>query len=110
MSVCIVCVNNLLLSAADVLQVCDEGRLALMQRPLQLLKRAGDLRHGLCLPFIQLPRNLTHQLDGHRELREPARRPSMKYSPRITFQVRARHSVAHNTYGRIWANCLSFQT
>lgn len=63
---------DLLFRAADVLQVRDEGRLALMQRPFQLLERAGDLGHRLGLPLVQLPGDLAHQLDGRRELREPA--------------------------------------
>lgn len=56
--------SDLLLGAADVLQVCDEGRLALMQRLLQLFKRAGDFCHCLVFPFIELSRDLAHQLDG----------------------------------------------
>lgn len=56
--------TDLLFGAADVLQVCDEGRLALMQRPLQLFKRTGNVCYRLVLPFIQLARDLSHQLDG----------------------------------------------
>lgn len=59
-------ITNLLLSAADVLQVRDEGCLALMQRSLQLFKRAGDLCYRLALPLVQLARDLAHQLDGRR--------------------------------------------
>lgn len=56
--------TNLLLRAADVLQVCNEGCLALMQRSFQLFKCTGDLCYRLGLPFIQLARDLAHQLDG----------------------------------------------
>ena len=72
----IVCesVTSLLFGAADVLQVGDEGRLALMQRPLQLFKRTGNLHDRLGLPLVQLAGDLAHQLDGCRQLREPARR------------------------------------
>lgn len=58
--------TNLLLGAADVLQVRDEGCLALMQRSFQLFERAGDLCHRLALPLVQLARDLAHQLDGCR--------------------------------------------
>lgn len=56
--------THLLLGAADELQVRDEGRLALMQRSFQLIKRAGNLCHRLVLPLVQLAGDLSHQLDG----------------------------------------------
>lgn len=62
---------DLLLCAADVLQVCDEGGLALMQQSLQLLKCTGDFCNRLALSFIELSRDLAHQLDGGCELRKP---------------------------------------
>lgn len=64
--------TDLLLGAADVLHLRDQGRLALVQRSLQLLKRPGDLGHRLHLPLVELPGDLRHQLDGGRQLREPA--------------------------------------
>lgn len=64
--------TDLLLGAADVLHLCDQGRLALVQRSLQLLERPGDLGHRLHLPLIELPGDLRHQLDGRSQLREPA--------------------------------------
>lgn len=64
--------TDLLLGAADVLHLRDQGRLALVQRSLQLLKRPGDLDHRLHLPLVELPGDLRHQLDGGRQLREPA--------------------------------------
>lgn len=64
--------TNLLLCAADVLHLCDQGRLALVQRLLQLLERSRDFSHGPHLPVVELPGDLRHQLDGRCQLREPA--------------------------------------
>lgn len=64
---------DLLLGGADVLQVCNEGRLTLMQRSFQLFECAGYLGYRLALSFVQLARDLAHQLDGCCELRQPAR-------------------------------------
>lgn len=61
----------LLLGAADVLQVSDEGVLALVQCSLQLLERAADLRYGLALPLRELPGDFVHYVDGCRQLRKP---------------------------------------
>lgn len=65
---------NLLLGAANVLQVCDEGRLALVQCSFQLFKRTCNLCYCFILPFVELARNLAHQLNGGCQLREPERR------------------------------------
>lgn len=51
---------DLLLGAADVLHLCDQGRLALVQRSLQLLERPGDLGHRLRLPLTELPGDFRH--------------------------------------------------
>lgn len=62
--------SYLLLGAADVLQVSDERRPALVQRTLQLFEGAVDLRHCLVLPVVQLTGNFAHQLDCYCELWE----------------------------------------
>lgn len=65
---------NLLFGAADVLQVGDEGALALVQRSFQLLERAVDLAHCLVLALRQLLRDLVHRVDGCRQLGQPVLR------------------------------------